>query len=55
VGAFKAQFLSEFKAYVHHQYAFNLPVDEKKGVLRWWSALLGSDSTVILLVNAFLP
>ncbi|KAF8238046.1 hypothetical protein L208DRAFT_1375358 [Tricholoma matsutake] len=55
VGAFKAQFLSEFKAYTCHQYPFNLPVDEKKGVLRWWSALLGSDSTVILPVNAFLP
>ncbi|KAF8225299.1 hypothetical protein L208DRAFT_1380680 [Tricholoma matsutake] len=31
-GAFKAQFLGEFKVYAHHQYPFNLPVDEKKGV-----------------------
>jgi hypothetical protein len=53
-GSFKAQFLGEFKAYARHQYPFNLPVDEKKGVLRWWTALLGSDSTVILPVNAFL-
>jgi hypothetical protein len=49
-GAFKAQFLGEFKAYARHQYPFNLPVDEKKGVLKWWQALLGSDSAVILPV-----
>jgi hypothetical protein len=50
-GAFKAQFLGEFKAYARHQYPFNLPVDEKKGVLKWWQALLGSDATVILPVR----
>ncbi|KAF8239158.1 hypothetical protein L208DRAFT_1238638, partial [Tricholoma matsutake] len=50
-GAFKAQFLGEFKAYARHQYPFNLPVDEKKGVLKGWQALLGSDATVILPVS----
>ena len=49
--AFKAQFLGEFKAYARHQYPFNLPVDEKKGVLKWWQGLLGSDSAVILPVR----
>lgn len=48
--AFKAQFLSEFKAYAWHQYPFNLPIDEKKGVLKWWKGLIGSESAVILLV-----
>ena len=51
--AFKAQFLGEFKAYACHQYPFNLPVDEKKGVLKWWEGLLGSDSAVILPVRYF--
>ena len=51
--AFKAQFLGEFKAYARHQYPFNLPVDEKKGVLKWWQGLLGSDSAVILPVQYF--
>ena len=49
--AFKAQFLGEFKAYARHQYPFNLPVDEKKGVLKWWQGLLGSDSAMILPVH----
>jgi hypothetical protein len=49
--AFKAQFLSEFKAYTWHQYPFNLPVDEKKGALKWWIALIGSDSAAILPVR----
>jgi hypothetical protein len=48
---FKTQFLGEFKAYARHQYPFNLPVDEKKGVLRWWQGLLGSD--LILPVQCF--
>ena len=51
--AFKAQFLSKFKAYACHQYPFNLPVDEKKGVLKWWQGLLGSDLAVILPVRYF--
>ena len=39
--AFKAQFLGEFKAYACHQFPFNLPVDKKKGVLKWWQGLIG--------------
>ena len=38
---FKAQYLGKFKAYPHHQYSFILPVDEKKGVFKWWEGLLG--------------
>ena len=49
--AFKAQFLGEFKAYACHQYPFNLPIDEKKGILKWWEGLLRSDSAVILPVH----
>jgi hypothetical protein len=49
--AFKAQFLGEFKAYARHQYPFNIPVDEKKGVLKWWKALIGLESAVILPVR----
>ena len=50
--AFKAQFLGEFKAYARHQYPFNIPVDEKKGVLKWWKALIGLESAVILPVRS---
>jgi hypothetical protein len=51
---FKAQFLGEFKAYARHQYHFNLPVDERKGVQKWWKALIGSESAVILPVRCVL-